>query len=172
VLLVLAGMAAAIPGSLLTPNAGVISTIVANVALAALPIAVGLAILRYRLFDIDRIISRTISWGLTTGLIGALFAGLIVALQGLLAPVTGGDSLAVATSTLAAAAVLQPVRRSIQTMVDYRFNRRRYDSERIVGAYAAHLRGVTDLGEVQTGAVDAASRALNPRIVSVWIRNG
>jgi hypothetical protein len=140
------------------------------VAIPLVPVAIGIAVLRYRLYEIDRLISRTISWALTTGLIGALFAGLIVALQALLAPVTEQSGLAVAASTLGAAAAFQPLRARVQAAVDRRFNRRRYDAERIVGAFAERLRDVTDLGEVEAGAVEAVTRSLAPSGAAVWIR--
>ncbi len=155
------------------PNNGPVSDIaweMGLVALPALPVAIGLAILRYRLWDIDRIVSRTIAWALTTGLIGALFAGLIVALQELLAPVTSESSLAVAASTLAVAAAFQPVRRRIQTTVDRRFNRSRYDAERTVGSFVEHLRGVTDLEELNESAIAVVVNALRPSGAAVWIR--
>lgn len=140
------------------------------VAMPLVPIAIGFAVLRYRLYEIDRIVSRTISWALTTGLIVAIFAGLIVALQALLAPVTRQSGLAVAGSTLITAAVFQPLRRRIQAVADRRFNRRRYDAERIVAVYAAHLRGAADLDEIEAGAVDAVARSLGPRGTAMWIR--
>lgn len=165
---VLAGflISAVVPG---TGDTGV-AWIGVIIGMPFVPIAIGMAVLRYRLYEIDRIVSRTISWALTSGLIGGLFAGLIVALQALLAPVTQQSGLAVAASTLAAAAAFQPVRRRVQAAVDRRFNRSRYDAERIVGAYAAHLRGVTDLREIGDGATDAVARSLGPRGVDLWIR--
>lgn len=140
------------------------------VAIPLVPVAIGFAVLRYRLYEIDRIISRTISWALTTGLIVVLFAGLIVALQAVLAPITRQGGLAVAGSTLVSAAAFQPMRRRIQGAVDRRFNRRRYDAERIVAAYAAHLRGVTDLQAITDGAADSVARSLGPRGMAIWIR--
>ncbi len=140
------------------------------VAIPLVPVAIGVAVLRYRLYEIDRIISRTISWALTTGLIGSLFGGLIVALQALLAPLTSESTLAVAGSTLAAAALFQPVRRRVQVTVDRRFNRRRYDADRTIEAFAEHLRGVTNLDEIEGSAVDAVARALGPSLATVWIR--
>ncbi len=170
--LVIAGVLAGFVVSALVPGASEsgLAWIGPIVAIPCVPIAIGIAVLRYRLYEIDRIISRTISWALTTGLIAALFAGLIVALQALLAPLASESSLAVAASTLGAAAVFQPVRRRIQAAVDQRFNRRRYDAARTVEAYAEHLRGVTDLDEIQAGAVDTVARALGPSGAGVWIR--
>jgi hypothetical protein len=142
----------------------------ALIAYPCVPIAIGIAVLRYRLYEIDRIISRTISWTLTTGLVAGLFAGLIVALQAMLAPVTDQNSLAVAGSTLAAAALFQPIRRRVQSAVDHRFNRSRYDAERIVGGFAANLRGETDLRQIGDEVADAVTRSLRPASVSVWMR--
>jgi hypothetical protein len=141
------------------------------VAIPLVAIAIGIAVLRYRLYEIDRIVSRTISWALTTGLIVALFAGIVMMLQALLVPVTSESTLAVAASTLAVAAVFQPARRRIQAVVDRRFNRRRYDAERIVDDYAARLRGVSDLDEVGSGALEAVTRSLGPSGASIWIRS-
>ncbi len=142
----------------------------ALVAFPCVPMAIGIAVLRYRLYEIDRIVSRTISWTLTTGLVAGLFAGLIVALQALLAPVTNQNSLAVAGSTLVAAALFQPIRRRVQSAVDHRFNRSRYDAERIVGGFGASLRGQTDLGQISDGVADAVTRSLRPESVGVWMR--
>ena len=156
------------------PNDGPVSDLAWMVGLATLPllpIGIGIAILRYRLWDIDRIVSRTVGWALTSGLIGVLFAGLIVALQALLAPLTSESSLAIAASTLAVAALFQPVRRRIQGAVDRRFNRSRYDAERTVGSFAEHLRGVTDLAEISDSAMTVVVRALRPNGAAVWIRS-
>ena len=156
------------------PNDGPVSDLAWELGLAMLPllpVAIGIAILRYRLWDIDRIVSRTVSWALTTGLIGGLFAGLIVALQALFAPVTNESSLAVAASTLAVAALFQPAHRRIQAAVDRRFDRSRYDAERTVGSFAAHLQDVTDLAEITDAARAAITEALEPTRAEVWIRN-
>ncbi len=156
------------------PNDGPVSDLAWMVGLATLPllpIGIGIAILRYRLWDIDRIVSRTVGWALTSGLIGVLFAGLIVALPALLAPLTSESSLAIAASTLAVAALFQPVRRRIQGAVDRRFNRSRYDAERTVGSFAEHLRGVTDLAEISDSAMTVVVRALRPNGAAVWIRS-
>jgi hypothetical protein len=142
----------------------------AIVAFPTVPIAIGVAVLRYRLYEIDRIVSRTISWALTTGLVGGLFAAMIVALQAALASVTDQNSLAVAGSTLAAAALFQPIRRRVQSAVDHRFNRNRYDAEHIVGGFASSLRGQTDLSQISGGVVDAVTRSLRPEGVGVWMR--
>ena len=109
--------------------------LVAMIAAPLIPVAMGIAILRYRLYGIDRIVSRTVSWTITTGVIVAVFAGIVVGLQGVLAQVTGGNTVAVAGSTLVGAAIFQPLRRRVQRAVDGRFNRSRFDAERIGGAF-------------------------------------
>ena len=144
--------------------------ILALIAYPCVPIAIGIAVLRYRLYEIDRIVSRTISWALTTGLVGGLFAAFIVALQAVLAPVTDENSLAVAGSTLAAAALFQPIRRRVQSAVDRRFNRSSYDAEHIVGGFTSSLRGQTDLDHISGGVTDAVMRSLRPASVGVWMR--
>ena len=96
-------------------------------AYAAVPAAIAVAVLRYRLYEIDRIISRTLSWATVSGVLVVVFAGLVVGLQALLTGVTQGQTLAVAASTLAAFALFQPVRRRVQRAVDRRFDRARYD---------------------------------------------
>jgi hypothetical protein len=135
-------------------------------------IAVGVAILRYRLFEIDRIISRTLSWALVTGLLGALFVGLVVGLQALSANVTTGNTLAVAASTLVVAAVFQPLRRRIQSSVDRRFNRARYDAQRTTDGFAEQLRNEVDLTRLRAALVDTVEDAVRPASASVWLRSG
>ena len=141
-------------------------------SLFALPLVIGVAILRYRLYDIDRIISRTISWTLTTGLVAAVFAGIVIGLQGPLAEVTGGNTLAVAGSTLVAFAIFQPLRHRVQGAVDRRFNRGRYDAERIVAAFAHGLGAETSLEEVLQKVVAVVDASLGPRGTGLWIRDG
>ena len=156
------------------PNNGPISDAAWALGLAMLPllpIAIGIAILRYHLWDIDRIVSRTVGWALTTGLIGSLFAGLIVTLQAMLAPVTNESSLAFAASTLAAAALFQPARRRIQAAVDRRFNRSRYDAQATVDAFAEHLRDELDLVTLHGTLAASADEAVRPAGISVWLRN-
>jgi hypothetical protein len=105
-------------------------------AIGALPVAIGVAILRYHLYDIDRIISRTVSWALITAVLVAVFVGGVLGLQAALAGVTQAPTLAVAASTLAACALFQPIRGRVQRAVDRRFDRARYDSQRTAEAFA------------------------------------
>ncbi len=144
----------------------------AMVAFPTVPVAIGIAVLRYRLYDIDRIISRTISYGVVSAMLVAVYAGLILVLQGPLGAITGGDTVAVAASTLIAAALFQPVRRRTQAAVDHRFNRARYDAERTIDALAARLRDEMDLPIVRSAVVDAVARSVEPTAASLWLRPG
>ena len=131
-----------------------------------IPAAVGIAILKYRLYDIDRIISRTLAYAIVTGLLIGLYAGLVLLatqVLGLHTPV------AVAAATLAAAALFNPLRRRVQRMVDRRFNRVRYDADQMVAAFAAGLRGAVDLDTVRTDLLAVVNRAVEPAHISVWI---
>jgi hypothetical protein len=134
------------------------------------PIAVGVAVLRYHLFEIDRIISRTLSWAMLTGLLGAVFIGLVVGLQAVFANVTRTNTLAVAASTLVVAALFQPLRRGIQSAVDRRFNRSRYDAERTVAEFATRLRNEVEITTVTTDLHGTVLRAVNPSSLGLWIR--
>ena len=136
-----------------------------------LPISIAIAVLRYRLYDIDRVISRTLSYGLlTAALVGVYVVGFIV-VQALLAQVTrGGGTIAVAVSTLAAFALSQPLRRWLQAAMDRRFNRSRYDAERTVERFASHLRDEFDLERVGGELGSVVSRSLAPAAVGVWLR--
>ncbi len=142
----------------------------ATVAFPTVPIAVGIAVLRYRLFEIDRIISRTISYGVVTATLVAVYAGVILLLQAPLGAVTGGETVAVAASTLVAAALFQPLRRRIQVAVDRRFNRARYDAERTAAAFAAEVRDEVDPSHAQSALLAAVDSAIRPQGVAVWIR--
>jgi uncharacterized membrane protein YdcZ (DUF606 family) len=140
------------------------------VALLALPVAIGVAILRYRLYEIDRIISRTISYALVTGALAAVFVAGVIALQELLSGFTERQTLAVAASTLLAFALFQPMRRRIQHGVDRRFDRARVDSERTAAAFAGRLRDQIDIDTI-TGDLDRTVRvALRPSLVDLWVR--
>jgi len=142
----------------------------AMVAFPSVPVAIGIAVLRYRLYEIDRIISRTISYGVLSATLVAVYAALILILQGPLDAITDGDTVAVAASTLVAAALFQPVRRRTQAAVDHRFNRARYDAERTVAAFSARLREEVDIATVTTDLHRTVQRAVNPSSLSLWIR--
>jgi hypothetical protein len=134
------------------------------------PIAVGIAILRYRLYEIDRLISRTVSWAVVTGVLVSIFAGAVVAFQAALAGFTQGQTLAVAASTLVAFALFQPLRRRVQSEVDQRFDRARYDGQQTAAAFAERLRGELDLPSVVRDLVTTADATVAPRDLAVWLR--
>ena len=139
-------------------------------SIVLLPASAALAILRYRLYDIDRIISRTISYGLITALLVAVFLIVNLGLQGLLSSVTSGNSLAVAGSTLLAAALFTPVRQRVQRIVDRRFDRARYDGERTASAFSVRMRDATDLPTVAQDLDLTVRRAIAPSSVGLWLR--
>jgi MFS family permease len=146
--------------------------VAAFVSLSFPAIAIGIAVLRYRLYEIDRLISRTIGWAIVTGILVAVFVGLVVALQTVLAPVTSENTLAVAASTLVAFALFQPLRRRVQRAVDRRFDRARYDGQRTVDAFAERLRNEVDLGTLRTSLSATANEAVRPVSAAVWLRVG
>jgi hypothetical protein len=139
-------------------------------AFATTPTAVGLAVLRYRLYEIDRIISRTLAWALLTSFLGALFAGLVVGLQALSTTFTSSNTLAVAASTLIVAALFQPLRRRLQVGVDRRFNRATYDAQQTVDAFAEHLRNEVDLARLRSALIVTVDDAVHPETSNVWLR--
>jgi hypothetical protein len=141
-----------------------------QLGLAALPIAAGIAVLRYRLYDIDRIISRTIGWALLTGILVAVFAGAVIGLQALLAPFTANNTLAIAGSTLLAAALFAPLRTRVQRAVDRRFNRARWNADLVVAAFAAELRAQVELERLRTTVVAVVDEAVAPSGAAVWLR--
>jgi hypothetical protein len=139
--------------------------------LTALPAAIGIAILRYRLYDIDRLINRTLVYGLLTALLGSVYAGTVLVLGQLFGGVAGKPpSWAVAGATLAVAAVFQPLRRRIQAAVDRRFNRRRYDATRTVEAFGARLRDEVDLNTLTGELLAVVDQTVAPTRVSLWLR--
>jgi hypothetical protein len=137
--------------------------------LAALPVSIGVGILRYRLYDIDRIISRTLAYTLVTGLLVGVYAGLVLLATRVLSVHT---PVAVAAATLAAAALFTPLRRRVQQAVDRRFNRARYDADRTVTAFAARLKDAVDLDSVRDDLAGTVDQALEPAHVSVWVSHG
>jgi hypothetical protein len=144
--------------------------LVAYAGIMLMPVAIGIAVLRYRLFEIDRIISRTIGWAVVSGSVGAVFAASVVGLQTILSNVTQSGTLAVAGSTLVAFAIFQPVRRRVQSIVDRRFNRARYDAERTATAFAGRQRDQTNIAGLRADLVGTIDSAIHPQAVGVWIR--
>ena len=146
--------------------------IVAIAALVFLPIAVALAILRYRLYDIDRVISKTLVYGALTVVLGAAYLGLVLVGQALTASVAGGSDLAIAASTLVVAALFLPLRSRVQRFVDRRFYRRRYDAQRTLEGFGARLREQIDLGALESDLQGVVSETMQPASASLWLRKG
>jgi hypothetical protein len=136
--------------------------------LALLPLAIAAAIARYRLYDLDRIISRTLAYGLLTVLLGLGYAIVVLGLGGLLGR---RSSLVVAAATLAVAALFQPARRRVQELVDRRFNRRRYDAARTVQAFSARLRDQVDLTTLTGELLAVVDQTMQPTQASLWLRS-
>jgi hypothetical protein len=135
--------------------------------LALLPLATGAAILRYRLYDLDRIVSRTVAYGLLTLVLGGGYAVAVLGLGQLL----GRDSsLVVAAATLAVAALFQPARRRVQAAVDRRFNRRRHDAARVIEGFSARLRDQVDLDALNSELLAVVDQTMQPTRASLWLR--
>ena len=151
-------------------NHGVLAAVgkVGFLGLIALPISIGIGILRYRLYEIDRLISRTLSYALLTGLLVGVFVGLVLLTTRVL---PFSSPVGVAASTLAAAALFSPLRGRLQRLVDRRFNRARYDAEATVAAFGASLRNAVDVETVLDELAAAAGGSLEPAHVTVWIRS-
>ena len=143
--------------------------LLASLCLLALPASIAVGILKYRLFDIDRLISRTLAYVLLTGLLVGIYAGLVLLATQVL---RFSSTVAVAASTLAAAALFTPLRRRLQRAVDRRFNRARYDADRMVDAFASRLQDAVNLDTVRADLTAVVRGALEPSQVSVWMTGG
>lgn len=143
--------------------------IVTVAGMATVPIAVGIAILRYRLYEIDRIISRTLSYAVVTGVLAIVFVGAILLFQTILSPLFDGNAVGVAASTLIVAAMFQPLRRRVQTMLDRRFNRSRYDAQRTVAAFSVRLRDDVDLASLDADIDAVVRQTLAPASLGLWL---
>jgi hypothetical protein len=138
-----------------------------GVCLAVLPLAIGAAVLRYRLYDLDRIVSRTLAYGLLTLLLGGGYAAVVLGFGQLL---PSDSSLVVAGATLAAAALFQPARRRIQALVDRRFNRRRHDAAQTMEAFSTLLRDEIDLDTLTVELLAVVDQTMQPTHASLWLR--
>jgi hypothetical protein len=145
-----------------------IVNVLQSLAFVGLWMAIVIAVLKYRLYDIDRIISRTLGYAIVTGLLVGLYSGLVLLATQVL---TLKSPVAVAGSTLAAAALFSPLRSRVQEAVDRRFNRARYDADQMVAAFAARLKDAVGLDGVQADLADAVQRALEPAHVSLWLNH-
>jgi hypothetical protein len=151
---------------------GEIGLVLTVVGLAGLPIAIAIAVLRYRLYNIDRIINRTLVYGALTATLLALYFGVIVVLQRLFVLLTGQQStLAVVASTLLIAALFTPLRRRIQSFIDRRFYRRKYDARKTLEAFSGKLRNETDLAALSDDLVGVVRETMQPAHISLWLRS-
>jgi hypothetical protein len=154
-------------GVVVGATGAVLVVLAVGVCMALLPLAIGAAILRYRLYDLDRIISRTLAYGLLTILLGGAYVGVALGLGQLLGQDT---SLAVAGATLVVAALFQPARRRIQAAVDRRFNRRRHDAAHTIAAFSSRLRQQVDLDTLTVELLAVVDQTMQPTSVSLWLR--
>jgi hypothetical protein len=141
-----------------------------SLTILALPLSIGVAILRYRLYDIDLIIRRTLIYGALTAALGLLYWGIVFVLQQLLRPLTQGSDLAIVGSTLAIAALFQPLRHRIQEVVDRRFYRQRYDASRTLEAFSSRLRHEVDLDSLGAELLEVVGHTMQPQRLSLWLR--
>ena len=145
--------------------------ILGSLTLIALPLAIAVAILRYRLFEIDRIVSRTLSYAIVTGLLGVVFVGVILVLQTAFADALGGGGIPVAISTLAVFALFQPVLRRVRRSVDRSFDRARFDGDRTASEFAERLRWETDMDRVSGDLRTTVEEAVAPTALTIWLRD-
>ena len=171
--LTISGAILAYPVSETTGSAwlGWVGLISLVVGVLAIPISMGIAILRYRLYEIDIIINRTLVYGSLTGLLALFYFGSVSALQSLFSLLTGqGNTLAIVVSTLAIAALFMPLRRRIQSFIDRRFYRRTYDARKILEAFGSRLRDQTDLENLCEDLGEVVEETMQPSHISLWLR--
>jgi hypothetical protein len=159
------GLLVALPGGL-----GIAPEWISGIVFPALlcpPVAIGVAVLRYRLWDLDRLVSRTVTYAVVTALLVLPYLAIVAAIPRL---AEGSGSLAVAAATLAVAALFQPLRRRVQDLVDRRFNRRRYDAARTLDAFAARLRDQVDLDALEGELLGVVDQTMQPTQASLWLR--
>ena len=167
---VAAVLLAVVPITVAPLGGGPVAFLLAVFGLLLVPVSVWIAVTRYRLYEIDRLISRGLSWAVLSGLLLAVYAGAILLLQTVLGDVIQGRTVAVAGSTLLAAALFQPLRRRIQAAVDHRFNRASYDAERTATDFAERLRDEVDVDHLRAALATTAGGAVDPTGVGVWLR--
>ncbi len=143
-----------------------------GLAIAGIAVSVGVAVLRYRLYEIDRIISRTLVYATVTVVLGGAYVGLVLVGQALFSSLAGGSNLAIAASTLVVATLFLPVRSRVQRFVDRRFYRRRYDAQRTMQSFGTRLREHVDLETLGVELHDTIDETMQPAHVSLWLREG
>ena len=141
-----------------------------TVAFGLLPVAIGVAVTRYRLYDVELLIRRTLIYATVSGLLAATYIGGVALFQFVLAPFTAGSPIAVVVSTLAVVALFQPLRRGIQSAVDRRFYRRRYDAVRTLDAFSSRMRDEIDLEALERELIGAVRETVQPAHANVWLR--
>jgi hypothetical protein len=158
----------ALAGSLYDPGVEYVIT----VTTLFIPLSFTIAILRYRLWDIDALINRTLVYGLLTGILGTVYAGLIIGLQSLAGAIVGQESqpVVIVISTLAIATLVLPLRRLLQALIDRRFYRRKYDAEKILAAFSTSLQNEVDLSHLREQVLAVVQETMQPAQVSLWLR--
>lgn len=153
-----------------SPAAGEISNFLTTAALSAVPIAIGIAILRFRLYDIDVIINRALVYAGLTAVLALVYVSVVFGLQQVLSPITQESDIAIAASTLAVAALFRPARTSIQAFIDHRFYRRKFDAQQTLDEFSSSLRDEVDLSALSFRLTDVVSDTMQPTHVSLWLR--
>lgn len=156
-----------VSGTLETVGAALLAS-----SIPLIPVGIGVAVLRYRLYDIDRIVSRTVAYAVVLASLSVAYVGVVLALQRVLRPVTGGRSVAVAVSTLVVFAAFRPAAGFVRERVDRRFNRTQYDAQRTIEDFAARLREEIELDALVREMKDVAQRTMQPAHVGVWLPPG
>jgi hypothetical protein len=155
-------------------NRSLLNTVLAileAITFATIPVAVGIAVLTYRLYDIDIIIRRTLVYSILTVTLGLVYIGCILLSRALVAPLTGGSELAIVASTLAIAALFNPLRHRIQQLIDKRFYRRKYDAAKVLAAFGATVRDETDLERLTGELLRVVDETMQPEFVGLWLRD-
>lgn len=155
---------------LLLPRLGDAAEVIASLAMMSIPIAMTFAILRYRLYDIDLIINRTLVYGALSAVLALIYLGSVVLLQPLLSPLTADSDIAIAASTLAVAALFRPARARVQNFIDQRFYRRKYDAQQTLAEFSARLRNQVDLDTLAEELVGAVGHTMEPLHARLWLR--
>jgi hypothetical protein len=168
--LVVGTVAEALTGSGTSRVGDAVGFAVFSIALFAIPVAIAIAILRYRLYDIDLVINRTLVYGSVTALLAGAYFGLVLLLQLAFQPVTEGSGLAVALSTLAVAGLFRPARNRVQILVDRRFYRRRYDAQRTLEGFVSRLRNEVELDALRAELTGVVGETMQPAHVSLWLK--
>jgi hypothetical protein len=152
----------------------IVSTVLFGVVIIALPTTIGIAVLRYRLYEIDIIINRTLVYGFLTAMLALVYFGGVTTTQAIFRALTGQEQqpqIAVVISTLVIAALFNPLRRRIQSFIDRRFYRRKYDARKTLEAFSARLRDETDLDALNAELVEVVRETMQPAHVSLWLRS-